>query len=333
MRIGILILNWNGIELLKRFLPVVVQHSEGHAIYVVDNASTDESISWVKNNFPQVKLIQLPENKGYAGGYNAALAQVDEELVCLLNSDVQITAGWCDPMINAFENNNRLAAAQPKILDLNNPEFFEYAGACGGYLDSLGYAYCRGRIFEELEEDRGQYDDVADVDWASGAALFLRVKAFEEVGGFDESYFAHQEEIDLCWRLQMAGYELKCIPDSNVYHLGGGTLAMQSPKKAYLNFRNSLYSIVKNESRNNWVATLFIRMVLDGVAGIRFCLKGEWNKLFMILKAHRSLYSEMQLLIKKRSANQSKRKKVLDRKVASIVIAHFIRGKNYFSDL
>jgi GT2 family glycosyltransferase len=333
MSIGILILNWNGRHLLERFLPSVVEHSEGHKIYVVDNASTDDSVAWIKTTYPEVGLLCLNKNLGYAGGYNAAIEMVNHEVLCFLNSDIEVTRGWCDRMAQLFAANPNLAAAQPKILDVNHPDRFEYAGAAGGYLDKLAYPYCRGRIFDNLEEDKGQYDDTVDVDWASGAAFFVQRDLFREIGGFDESYFAHQEEIDLCWRLQLFGYEIKCLPESVVYHLGGGTLSSDNPRKLYLNFRNSLFNIVKNDHRKTWTVILFTRMVLDGAAGLRFVLKGEYTNLYMILKAHRSLYTNMRQLIKKRTQIIERTEIKVTRRVTSIVWKHFIEGRTKFSEL
>ncbi len=302
MQIAVVILNWNGKELLERFLPGVVAHSSHLAqVYVADNASTDDSVRFCEDHFRKsVKLIQNSRNGGYAGGYNDALVNIKADIYVLLNSDVQVTAGWLEPVIALFKADANLAVAQPKMKDLKKPTHFEYAGAAGGFLDSLGYPYCRGRIFEHCEEDKGQYNDTVEVQWASGACLFVKAEIFWEVGGLDEDYFAHQEEIDLCWRIKNAGYSIKACGDSEVYHLGGATLAAANPKKSFYNFRNSLYSVLKNVKGSRVVFVTCSRLILDGVAAFKFLLEGKPRHFLSILKAHFSFYAHFPTLLKKR---------------------------------
>ncbi|MEL6812617.1 MAG: glycosyltransferase family 2 protein, partial [Bacteroidota bacterium] len=246
MSIAIVILNWNGRTLLEQFLPSVVRFSEGATIYVADNASSDTSVNFLRENYPGIKIIQNKTNGGYAKGYNDALRELSEDLFVLLNSDVEVSKDWLLPVLLEFNRDQELVAAQPKILDFKNKSLFEYAGAAGGYMDKLGYPYCRGRIFNTLEKDEGQYDDITPIFWASGACLFVKRSAFWEAGGFDEDFFAHQEEIDLCWRLQAKGGTIKYIGSSKVFHVGGATLTAADPKKTFFNFRNTLLTLIKN---------------------------------------------------------------------------------------
>ncbi len=334
MKVGIVILNWNGKKLLQQYLPSVVAHSGDHHIYVADNASTDDSISWVEAQYPEVSIIRMKENTGYAGGYNRALSEVEEELVCLLNNDIEVTAGWIDPIVALFEKNPSMAACQPVLMDYKHLEFYEYAGAAGGYLDQLAYPYCRGRIFNHLEVLNHEYGTTTNLDWASGAALFVKKKAYYAVGALDETYFAHQEEIDLCWRLRHAGYDIGVCATSYVYHLGGGTLEVQHPRKSFYNFRNSLFNIVKNDHRKFWWLRLFLRMILDGVAGIRFIFKGEFAHFFSVLKAHASFYGHLLKMLKKRqeiirfsTASQ------ISSRPFSIAYQYFVKKVYYCKDL
>ncbi len=246
MKIAIAILNWNGAALLKAYLPNVLEYATNADVYVIDNASTDNSVSLVKENFPEVKLVINKDNYGFAGGYNVGLRAIEADVYCLLNSDVKVSANWLSPMVDLFTNNPDIAIAQPKILDLRQPEYFEYAGAAGGFIDKYGYPFCRGRIFQTLEKDQGQYDDITEVFWATGACMFMRKEVFWQLNGFDADYFAHQEEIDLCWRAKNAGHKVFYNGHSKVYHLGGFTLKNSNPNKTFLNFRNSLYSVIKN---------------------------------------------------------------------------------------
>ncbi|MGJ8684854.1 MAG: glycosyltransferase family 2 protein [Nonlabens sp.] len=334
MKIGIVILNWNGLALLKRYLPSVVQHSGNHTIYVADNASTDQSIAWTREHFPTVRIITMSENRGYAGGYNVAIPEVEEEILCLLNNDIEVTANWLQPLVTLFENHPDVAAAQPLLIDDKKRTHFEYAGAAGGYLDELAYPYCRGRVFNNIEANTSQFKNVTDLDWASGAAFFVRKNAFLEVGAFDESYFAHQEEIDVCWRLRHAGFNIAIATDAVVYHLGGGTLETLNPRKTFYNFRNSLFNIVKNNHRTTWLLTLWIRMVLDGVAAMQFLLTGKAAHFMAVLKAHGSFYVQLPTVLKKRQeVKQFATVSLSKSRIYSIVYQYFVKKRQYFQEL
>ncbi len=298
--LAIVILNWNGKALLEQFLPSVITNSDKASIYVIDNASSDNSVYWLESQYPMISIIKLTTNLGYAGGYQKGLVQIEKPFYCLLNSDVKVTKGWLFPILKLF-NNNQISAIQPKILDFKNPEYFEYAGAAGGLLDHLGYPYCRGRVFDTIEKDLGQYNDISEIFWASGACFFVRRDHYWEVGGLDSDYFAHQEEIDLCWRLKNRDKKIFYCGISTVYHVGGASLAYVNPQKTFLNFRNSLFSILKNKKGVNAYVALFVRMLLDGIAGIQFLLKGEWKHFIAILKAHFSFYRYFFKLLDKRS--------------------------------
>ncbi|MCM4173939.1 glycosyltransferase family 2 protein [Arenibacter sp. TNZ] len=300
LKIAVVILNWNGEALLKKFLPSVTTYSKGAELYVADNASTDGSIAFLKNNYPEITIIQNLHNGGYAKGYNDALANVDADIYCLLNSDVDVTQDWLLPIMKEFQENPLAAIIQPKILDYKNKTHFEYAGAAGGFIDKYGYPFCRGRIFNELEEDNGQYDDVKEIFWATGACLFIRSKVFAELKGFDEDYFAHQEEIDLCWRANNKGFKVFYVGESSVYHLGGSTLSNMNPKKTYLNFRNSLYSIVKNLPAKKAFRIILLRLVLDGLAAINFIFQARPKHFWAVIRAHFSFYSSFRSIYKKR---------------------------------
>ncbi|MDO4229169.1 MAG: glycosyltransferase [Capnocytophaga sp.] len=327
MNIAIVILNWNGKALLEKFLPSVVQHSSQATIYVVDNASTDDSVAFVENNYQNVRLIKLPFNGGYAKGYNLALQQIPEEIFCLVNSDIEVTENWLTPIEKLFSQ-PEIGAVQPKILDYNHPERFEYAGAAGGFIDKYGFPFCRGRIFDTIEEDKGQYDQQTDIFWASGACLFIRKDVFMKLNGFDEDFFAHQEEIDLCWRIHNAGKRIIFTPESVVYHVGGATLAASNPRKTYLNFRNGLFMLLKNLPEKGLYKTLFIRMTFDGIAGIRFVFQGKLQFTWAIFKAHMDFYRNFLHFKKKRQGSY-----LPYYKVKSIVWEYFVRNKKYFYDI
>ena len=308
MKVAVVILNWNGRALLEQFLPSVVRNTPEATIYVADNASTDDSVDFIQKNFPQVKIIQNKVNGGFAKGYNDALKDLQEDIFVLLNSDVEVTEAWLPPLVIEFAKDPRVAAVQPKIKNYRKKDFFEYAGAAGGFIDSLGYPYCRGRIFDTLEQDLGQYNDTTDIFWASGACMAITKSAFFEAGGFDEDFFAHQEEIDLCWRLFNLGYKMKAVGTSEVYHLGGGTLNNMNPKKTFYNFRNSLFALVKNAPQKGLFLKIFSRLILDGVAAVRLLLLLMPSHTLAILKAHFSFYAHVKKMWKKRNYSQKKMK-------------------------
>lgn len=286
-KLAVVILNWNGEKMLRLFLPSVWNNSqmEGVAVYVADNASSDTSCEWLEKEFPQVHLIRLDRNYGFAEGYNRALSEIQAEYYLLLNSDVEVTENWLIPLLGYMDEHPEVAACQPKLLSWHHKNVFEYAGACGGYLDRLGYPYCRGRIFDVVEKDRGQYDTCEPVFWASGAALMVRSDDYWKCGGLDGRFFAHMEEIDFCWRLRHAGRLIYCIPQSKVYHVGGGTLSKENPRKTYLNFRNNLFMLYKNLPSGQLFFILCIRAVLDYIAAFTFLLKGHVPNARAVIKA------------------------------------------------
>lgn len=304
--VAIVILNYNGRSFLERFLPGVIAHSEGCQIIVADNRSTDDSLAWMQEHYPGIPLICNDKNTGYAGGYNQALKQVTAEYLILLNSDVEVTPRWVEPVIARMELDPGIAACQPKLRAYHERQDFEYAGAAGGFLDPLGYPFCRGRIFDHVEEDSGQYDVASTIFWASGACLFIRKDAFDQMGGFDEDFFAHMEEIDLCWRLWRSGWSVWYEPESVVYHVGGGTLQATSPFKTYLNFRNNLWLLTKNLPLSQWVWKFPLRLVLDGVAGLQFLASGKGKHCWMIVKAHFDAYRRLPKMFRKRSVKSGK---------------------------
>ncbi len=334
--LAVVILNYNGKRFLEQFLAGVITSSAPHEVIVADNASTDDSIAYLKANFPNVKLIQNSENLGYAGGYNEALKKVEANYYMLLNNDVEVGSNWLQPLVELMESDEKIAASQPKLIDHKNRSLFEYAGASGGFMDAYGYPFCRGRIFDFIEEDKGQYNDVREVFWVSGACLLVRSKVFWQVGGFDADYFAHMEEIDLCWRMQNLGHKVVVNPASKVFHVGGGTLNKQSARKTYLNFRNSLITLTKNHPSNGLFTKIFLRLILDGVAGIKLLFTLQFNHIWAILRAHFSYYSQLGSIKQKRKALQQLpgyQLRFSNTYKNSIVYAHFIKGVKKFSDL
>ena len=330
MKIAVVILNWNGRELLKQFLPSVTKYSTEATVYVADNASTDDSIPFVRENYPSVRIIRNKVNGGYAKGYNDALQHLSEDIYILLNSDVEVTPGWLFPIAEEFSRSPKTAAVQPKLLDFRKREFFEYAGAAGGFIDQFGYPYCRGRIFDTVEKDEGQYDDSCEIFWASGACLAIRREAFEEAGKLDEDFFAHQEEIDLCWRLYNLDLKVKYLPGSTVYHLGGATLNNIHPKKTFYNFRNSLSCLLKNAPGKKAGILIFLRLIMDGAAGVKFLAAGKFRHTAAIIRAHFSFYSHFARILKKRKKLPKKTKYFRN---TSVVISYYVLGKKRFSDL
>jgi len=331
LKTAIVILNWNGEKLLEQFLPSIVNFSANESvIYVADNASTDASIAFVKEFFPAVNIVENVLNGGYAKGYNNALQSIEADIYCLINSDVAVTKNWLPPILEVFKKEKNTAIIQPKILDFKNQKKFEYAGAGGGFIDFFGYPYCRGRIFNNLEVDNHQFNDVTDIFWASGACFFIRANVYHQLNGFDEDYFAHQEEIDLCWRTQNISLAVKYVGTSTVYHVGGATLQETNPHKTYLNFRNNLLNIVKNVPKKWFLFLIFFRLLLDGIAGLKFLIELRPIHTFAILKAHLSFYKNFFKFLRKRKKLQ---KKVNYNIHTSIVWQYFIMRRKKFKDL
>lgn len=332
--ISIVILNWNGQNYLEQFLPSVLKYSEDARIIVADNASTDDSIAFLQANYPQVEILINDQNGGFAKGYNDALKRVDSKYYLLLNSDIEVTEDWLQPLFDAIQDEN-VAGVQPKVLSYNNKEQFEHAGASGGYLDRNYFPFCRGRIFDKFENDHGQYNGSAEIFWATGAALLIRADLYHQVGGLDERFFAHMEEIDLCWRIKRLGYSFLVEPSSVVYHVGGGTLPYTSPRKTFLNFRNSLYMITKNH-QGMLFPKLFYRLILDGIAGARFLVKGEFKHIWSILKSHYELYKNLGYLLKQRKAiknSTAEKPNMTGLYTGSIIWARYFKGVTEFQKL
>lgn len=333
---AVVILNYNGRRWLEKFLPSVLQHSGNAHIIVADNHSTDDSIEFLQTNFSTIDLITVPSNLGFCGGYNFALNQVKEKYYVLLNSDVEVTSGWIEPVIQLFESNFSIAAVQPKILSYSNKEFFEYAGAAGGYIDALGYPFCRGRIFNDTEKDKGQYDDTRQVFWASGACLFIRSECYHQMNGLDEDFFAHMEEIDLCWRLQKAGYQIYYEGQSRVYHVGGGTLAVSNPRKTYFNFRNGLSLIFKNLPFLQLIWKFPLRIFLDWIASFKFLSDGSAKDCKAVWSAHLDFIKSIGGEISKRKSTAKKSKyggTLPTVYLKLLIVDYFLFKKKSFSDL
>ncbi len=339
--VAIVILNYNGITYLKTFLPGLKKYLPASAaIIIADNQSTDESTAWLKVEHPEIELIELSQNFGFAKGYNEALKQIDYPYFLLLNSDVEVKEDFVSPLLQLIKTSESIAAVQPKILSQAEPAFFEYAGACGGMKDYLGYTFCRGRIFDFCEKDQGQYEDQKEIFWASGAAFLIKADLYKIFGGFDEDFFAHMEEIDLCWRLKNAGYKIMVEPSSIVYHVGGGTLNYGNPRKTFLNFRNNLRTLVKNEKGSKLIWLFPTRLVLDGLAGLQFLFKGQVKHLFAIIKAHWAVFFEFPYLLKKRKANKAiikqisiGEKRLRDVYSKSIIWQYFVKGIKKYNRL
>lgn len=337
VKTAVVILNWNGINFLKMFLAGVVRHSlnDETAIYVADNGSTDGSAGWIAGNHNNVHLIRLEENHGFADGYNIALGQVDAKYFVLLNSDIEVQEGWLKPLVDYMDSNPDVASCQPKILSYKQKDTFEYAGACGGFIDKFGYPLCRGRIFHKTEHDKGQYDSVMDIFWSTGACMAVRSEAWRKCGGFDSDFFAHMEEIDLCWRFHRAGYRVSVIPHSSVFHVGGGALPYNSPFKTYLNFRNSLYLLYKNLPDRSFRTKMFRRMLLDGIAAMFFLLKGQLSSVSSVWKSHMDFYKKLKTLRNKRKSVKLVGEKdpgelILNK---SVVFEFYIKGHRTFESL
>ena len=335
--VSIVVLNWNGRKFLERFLPVLIRCSDlpGVEIIVADSGSTDDSVLYLTSHWPRIRLITLGTNYGFTGGYNRSLEQVDAKYFLLLNSDIEVTEGWLEPMLGLMENREDVAACTPKIKDLQRREMFEYAGASGGFIDRYGYTFCRGRIFDHLEEDRGQYDDTREVFWGSGACLMVRSELYRELGGLDDRFFAHMEEIDLCWRLQRKGHKICVVPSSTVYHVGGGTLERGHPMKTFLNFRNNLLLLYKNLPPDSRGRIIFLRMLLDALSAIRFMIQGAFRDAAAVVRAHRAYYGMKKWYRGTGDWNNSDKKDVIVSGIyqRSIVADFFLRGIRTFEQL
>lgn len=327
-KIAVVLLNWNGLSLLQQFLPVVLKFSTEAEIYIADNNSTDHSKQFVETHFKTVKWIQLADNYGYAKGYNEALKQVAENYVCLLNTDIEVTENWLVPIIDLFETNTEIGIVQPKILDFKNKQYFEYAGAAGGYLDKYGFPFCRGRIFDTLEKDMQQYAS-QEIFWASGACFFVRNSVFQKINGFDDDFFAHQEEIDFCWRAFNHGIKAYYCSQSAVYHVGAATLQKTNPQKTFLNFRNSLYMLYKNLPKQKRYIIIFKRLCLDGLAGVHFLLKLKPLHTAAIIKAHFAFYAHISKLKTKQTLKPKENYFYTD----NIVFSYFLKKRKKFTEL
>ncbi|WP_306644144.1 glycosyltransferase family 2 protein [Sanyastnella coralliicola] len=334
-KIAVAILNWNGRHYLEKFLPSVVQHSRDHAeVWIIDNGSTDDSLELLRTQFPEVKIHENKKNYGFAQGYNEGLKHIQADIYVLLNSDVEVTANWIPPVVEYMESSD-LTACQPKILDYNKKEWFEHAGATGGFIDKYGFVFCAGRIFDGFEKDEGQYDENKEVFWASGASLFIRAEKYHLVGGLDEDFFAHMEEIDLCWRLKNRGYKIGACGKSVVYHVGGGTLDKLNPFKTFLNFRNNLFILVKNYHYGSLFMLIMKRLVLDGIAGMRFLTEGKLSYTLAVLKAHGSFYAHLGGMRKKRKDIRSRitEPNRVGWYESSIIVDYYFKKKAHFTEL
>lgn len=336
-KVAIVILNWNGAKLMEEFLPLVIAYSPAELaeVVVADNGSTDNSIALLQEKFPSVRLIRLDQNYGFAEGYNQAIRQVDNEYTVMLNSDVEVTPGWLDAPLTALESDPSIAAAQPKIRAQRNKQYFEYAGAAGGYMDIYGYPFCRGRVLHIVEKDEGQYDTAVDILWATGACLFIRTAIYKEVGGLDAGFFAHQEEIDMCWRLRSRGYRLVCTPQSVVYHVGGATLSVESPRKTFLNFRNNLLMLYKNLSEKDLNHVMRIRFWLDYIAALKFLLCAHLANARAVYNARKAFFEMKPEYVAKRNENLKKTTlgTIPELMRGSMIIGFYLKGKRRFTDI
>jgi GT2 family glycosyltransferase len=331
VRTAVVILNWNGKRFLEQFLPSVVNHSQTAQIVVADNASTDDSVIFLKKNYPAIRIIQNTTNVGFAKGYNDALSKVDADYFVLLNSDIEVTTGWIKPVIDMMEADHSIAACQPKLLSFQHREKFEYAGAAGGFIDKFGYPFCRGRLFQTTETDAGQYDDSREIFWATGACLFVRSDVYRRLGGLDERFFAHMEEIDFCWRAKNEGLKIMVCPDSKVFHVGGGTLPKRSWRKTYLNMKNNNIMLFKNLPSHQLFSVFSARLILDGIAAFKFLFDGGFMDFFAVIKAHFRFYSMLPALLRERKAKHLHPVTMIYRK--NMVWEYFLRQKRRFTDL
>ena len=333
-KVAIVVLNWNGKHFLERFIPGILDHLPDYAeLIIADNCSTDDSVDFLKENYPSLRLVINQENGGFAKGYNDALKEIDSEYYVLLNSDIEIKSDWIEPIYELMESDKHIGICQPKIEDQKNPDLLEYAGSGGGYIDYLGFPFCRGRIFQDIEEDKGQFNDIKQIFWATGAAMFIRSNVYHELNGLDEDFFAHMEEIDLCWRAQNAGHKVFYNGASEVYHVGGGTLPKKNTRKAYLNFRNNLAMMVKNSPKKNFYPRLFFKMILDGIAAFKFLLEGDFGQFKAVFKAHTTFYKEFRKNLKKRKELNQKDYKDLPVYSKSIVKKYYLNSVKLFEKL
>ena len=335
--VSIVILNWNGRNYLEQFLPALVKHTTlpGAEIVVADNGSVDNSLEFLKKGYPGVRTIELEKNHGFSGGYNRAFEQLDAKYMLLLNSDIEVSEHWLEPMVELMEKDETIAACTPKILDYTRRTHFEYAGAAGGFIDRYGYPFCRGRIFDHLEEDIGQYKDSTDLFWGSGACLMVRTELYRDSGGLDEQFFAHMEEIDLCWRFQHMGYRIRYVPSSTIFHVGGATLQRGNPFKTYLNFRNNLLLLYKNLPAKGRGSILFTRMILDGISALRFLLQGAFKDFWAVFRAHMAFYGMKSSYGGIKNQNNYSKNNVIVNGIypGSIVAEFFLKKRRKFSDL
>lgn len=331
-KVAVVILNWNGKKFLEQFLPTCIKYSKNDAdVIVADNKSSDDSVTYLKQNFPDIRIIENNENGGFAKGYNDALSKVEAEYYVLLNSDIEVTENWIKPVIDLMETDPNIAVCQPKIRSFSDPVMFEYAGAAGGFIDKYGYPFCRGRLFQSMEEDKGQYDDSVDIFWATGACMFVKADIYHKYGGLDNDFFAHMEEIDFCWRLKNNGYRIVYCPDSKVFHVGGGTLPKISSRKTYLNFRNNFTLLYKNLPSNQIFKVFLVRLLLDGIASVKFLFDGGFKDFFAVARAHFSFYRSIPKHRKKRKI--IKPKKVKGIYLNNIVVEYFLKKKKTFKEL
>lgn len=332
MKTAVVILNWNGKKFLEKFLPGVILHSSSAAeIIVADNASSDDSLAYLEQNHPQIRTIRLGKNFGFAGGYNAALKQVEADHYILLNSDIEVTENWITPVLELMESDPRIAACQPKIMSYHDREKFEYAGAAGGHIDKYGYPFCRGRLFQSVEKDQGQYDRATEIFWATGACMFVKADIFHKLGGFDDDFFAHMEEIDFCWRAKNQGYRIMFCPDSTIFHIGGGTLPKNNSRKTYLNIRNNITMLYKNLEQERLARVLAARLILDYVAALKFLVDGGFKDMAAVIRAHFYFWKNLSRLRKKRE--KISHLKVSQIYWGNIVLQHYLRRKKSFRQL
>lgn len=332
-KLAIVILNYNGRHYLQRFLPTVLEYAGNYPVYIADNNSSDHSVSYLKKEFPTVHLVEFTKNYGYSEGYNRVLNQIEATYYMLLNSDVEVTPNWLDPLIRLMDRNPNIAACQPKLLQYDRRSYFEYAGAAGGFIDKYGYPFCRGRLFKTMERDYGQYDDTRPIFWASGACMLVRSSVFNRLRGFDPDFFAHMEEIDLCWRMKLSGYEIYYCGESVIYHVGGGTLHESNPYKTYLNFRNSLVTLIKNSKRKRLAGKLFMRLIFDFVAFFKFLFFDSVRESGAVIRANYDVYRRVGYHLKKRIKIKRENKYLSNVYRGSLVYSYYFRRKKYFFNL